>query len=47
VEGYTFENSRAVRSDKFMGLAIDFENQGSLNEERISAWIEQLRSEFQ
>ena len=47
VEGYTFENSRAVRSDKFMGLAIDFENQGSLNEERISAWIGQLRSEFQ
>jgi flavodoxin I len=47
VQGYTFEKSHAVRSDKFMGLAIDFENQGSLNEERISSWIGQLRSEFQ
>jgi flavodoxin I len=47
VEGYSFEKSRAVRGDRFIGLAIDFENQGSLNEERISAWISQLRSEFQ
>ncbi|KPK85471.1 MAG: flavodoxin [Bacteroides sp. SM23_62_1] len=45
-EGYTFESSRAVRGDKFLGLAIDFENQGSMNKERISKWIEQLKSEF-
>jgi flavodoxin I len=47
VQGYTFEKSRAVRGDKFMGLAIDFENQGSMNDERISGWIGQLRMEFQ
>lgn len=47
VEGYTFEKSRALRGDKFMGLAIDYENQGSMNPERISKWIEQLRTEFQ
>ncbi len=47
IEGYTFEHSRAVRGDKFIGLAIDFENQGPMNKERISKWVEQLRSEFQ
>jgi flavodoxin I len=46
-EGYTFEKSRAMRGDQFLGLAIDFENQGSLNEERVTKWIEQLISEFQ
>jgi flavodoxin I len=46
-EGYTFESSGALRGDKFMGLAIDMENQGSLTEERITVWINQLRSEFQ
>jgi len=45
-EGYTFERSKAVREDKFIGLAIDFENQGSMNKERITKWVEQLRSEF-
>lgn len=47
VEGYTFERSRALRGDRFMGLAIDFENQSSIIPERISKWIEQLRTEFQ
>jgi flavodoxin I len=47
VQGYTFESPRAVRGDKFMGLAIDYENQSSMNEERVLAWIGQLRSEFQ
>jgi len=47
VQGYTFENSRAVKGDKFMGLAIDLENQGVLTDERISSWISQLRTEFQ
>ena len=46
-EDYTFEKSRAVKGDQFLGLAIDFENQGSMNKERITKWIEQLRTEFQ
>lgn len=45
-EGYEFESSRAQRGDQFAGLAIDYENQGSMNKERIAAWVEQLRSEF-
>jgi flavodoxin I len=45
-EGYEFESSRAVRGDKFMGLAIDYENQGSMNKERVAKWVDQLRKEF-
>ena len=40
-EGYDFESSRALRDKQFMGLAIDYENQGSMNKERIASWIEQ------
>lgn len=47
VEGYTFERSRAQRGDQFLGLAIDYENQGSMNKERISAWVDQLRKSFE
>ena len=45
-EGYEFESSRALRNDQFMGLAIDYENQGSMNKHRVAAWIEQLRNEL-
>ena len=45
-EGYEFESSTALRNDLFMGLAIDFENQGSMNKERVDAWVEQLKKEF-
>lgn len=45
-EGYEFESSRAQEGDKFIGLAIDYENQGSKNKERVSAWVEQLKNEF-
>lgn len=46
VEGYNYESSRAERGDKFAGLAIDYENQGSKNKERVSAWVDQLEIEF-
>ena len=45
-EGYEFESSRALRGEQFMGLAIDYENQGSMNKERIASWLEQLKKEF-
>lgn len=44
--GYEFESSRAVRGDQFAGLAIDYENQGSMNKERVASWVEQLKTEF-
>ncbi|GHV13776.1 flavodoxin [Bacteroidia bacterium] len=46
VEGYNFENSHARRDDKFMGLAIDTENQSKLTDERVKNWVEQLKKEF-
>lgn len=46
IEGYEFEGSRALRGEQFAGLAIDYENQGSMNKERIAAWVEQLKKEF-
>jgi flavodoxin I len=45
-EGYEFESSRAVKEGQFSGLAIDYENQGSKNKERVAAWVEQLKSDF-
>jgi flavodoxin I len=45
-EGYEFEASRALRDKHFLGLAIDYENQGSMNKQRVAGWIEQLKKEF-
>jgi len=45
-DGYEFERSRGVRDGKFLGLAIDYENQGSKNKTRISNWVKQLKKEF-
>ncbi|MDX2432633.1 MAG: flavodoxin [Bacteroides sp.] len=46
IEAYEFESSRALRGEQFAGLAIDYENQGSMNKERIAAWVEQLKEQF-
>lgn len=45
-EDYTFERSMALREDKFVGLALDFESQGSKNKARISAWVADLKTHF-
>ena len=45
-EGYEFESSRAARGEQVTGLAIDYENQSSMNEERVRAWVGQLKNEF-
>jgi flavodoxin I len=46
-DGYTFENSKALRGKNFIGLALDFENQVGKNKERIAKWCEQIMKEFQ
>ena len=46
IEVYTFESSKAQQNDKFLGLAIDFENQASKNKDRIKEWVKQLGTEF-
>lgn len=45
-EDYTFEGSRALRDGKFLGLALDQENQSDKTPARIAAWVEQLKKEF-
>lgn len=45
-EGYDFEASKGVINGKFLGLAIDEDNQKDLTEERIKKWVDQLKSEF-
>jgi flavodoxin I len=46
VVGYEFEASKAQRANQFVGLAIDYENQGTKNKERVSSWVEQLQKDF-
>ena len=45
-EGYNFEASKGTVDGKFLGLALDEDNQKNLTPERIKAWVEQLRAEF-
>lgn len=45
-EGYEFNESRAVEGGKFLGLALDEVNQSDLTDERIDAWVEQIKKEF-
>jgi flavodoxin I len=47
VEGYKFEKSRAVRNGKFLGLALDFENQSELNTKRIKNWVSSIKKLLQ
>jgi flavodoxin I len=45
-DGYDFEASKAVKNGKFIGLALDEDNQGELTEKRIKQWVTQLKQEF-
>ena len=42
-EGYTFESSRAVTGNQFMGLVLDQENQARLTANRVAEWVKNLR----
>lgn len=46
VDGYDFSESKAIRNGKFVGLAIDEDNQSDLTDSRIKAWVNQLKREF-
>ena len=45
-EGYDFTESKAVKNGKFVGLALDDDNQSELTESRIEQWVAQLKPEF-
>ncbi len=46
VDGYDFSESRGVRDGKFIGLALDEDNQGDLTESRIQTWVVQVQQAF-
>ncbi len=45
-EGYHFTDSKAVKGDHFIGLALDEDQQDELSEERIQTWVKQIKAEF-
>ncbi|MBD2106971.1 flavodoxin FldA [Nodosilinea sp. FACHB-13] len=45
-DDYDFNDSKAVQNGKFVGLAIDEDNQAELTGDRIKTWVTQLKSAF-
>jgi flavodoxin I len=45
-EGYTFDESTAVKNNRFVGLALDEENQEDKMKTRIMDWLAQLEDEW-
>jgi flavodoxin I len=46
VDDYDFNESKALRDGKFVGLAIDEDNQSDLTDRRIKAWVRQVKQEL-
>jgi flavodoxin I len=48
IEGYDFEESRALTSDgrHFVGLGLDEDRQHELTEKRVDQWVRQLQKEL-
>ena len=44
--GYTYDESQAVVDGKWLGLAIDEDNEYEETEERLTKWVNQLKEEF-
>ncbi|NEP81165.1 MAG: flavodoxin FldA [Okeania sp. SIO3C4] len=45
-DGYDYNESKAVKNGKFVGLALDEDNQAELTEERVKKWVAQLKTDF-
>ena len=44
-DGYDFEESKSVAGGKFVGLPCDEDNQPDMSEERVKAWVAQIKGE--
>lgn len=44
--GYSFDSSEAVIDNRFVGLAVDEDNESRLTGERINQWVSQLKNEL-
>merc|ERR1712013_56772 len=42
---YTYDESKSIVDGKFLGLATDEDNESDLSEERVKAWLSQLKTE--
>ena len=45
-DGYTFDDSDSVIDGKFVGLALDETNEADKTDERIDAWVEEIKPEL-
>lgn len=45
-DGYDFNESKALINGKFLGLALDEDNQSDLTDKRIKAWVVELKKQF-
>ncbi len=45
-DGYTFDSSISVVDGKFVGLALDETNESDKTEERVDAWVAELKSQI-
>lgn len=45
-DGYEFEHSEALVDEKFVGLALDLDNQQNLTEERLNSWLKSISADF-
>jgi flavodoxin I len=44
-DGYTFTAERPVLENKFVGLALDEDNESDKTDERIAKWVSQIKEE--
>jgi flavodoxin I len=45
-DGYDFASSMGREKGRFLGLALDEDNQSDLTSDRVDRWLSQLRTEF-
>ena len=45
VGDYEYEESKSVANGKFIGLAWDEDNESDKSEDRVKAWISQIKGE--
>merc|ERR1711933_623183 len=45
-DDYEYSNSKSVRDGKFLGLALDEDNESEKTEERCDAWIDAIKPEI-
>lgn len=46
-DGYEFDHSEALVDGKFVGLALDLDNQSGLTDQRLDAWLKLIAADFQ